>query len=137
MELEKIHSNHHKGKVLPMHNSTGFGRLFDDINERTIDLNDLIVSNKPATQLLRVCSNSMEGAGICNGDIVVVDRGIKPSNGKVVIAILDGEMLIRRYERTINKLYLTPETSKLAKIEVGEYSGCVIWGVVTWVLKQI
>ena len=79
----------------------------------------------------------MINAGIAEGDIVIVDRSINPVNGKIVIAIIDGEMLIRRYQRTFNKLFLVPETPKLATIEVNEFSGFAIWGVVTCVIRQM
>ena len=49
----------------------------------------------------------MINAGIFDGDIVIVDKSLKPQNGKIVIAVMDGEMLIRRYEKTFNKLFLT------------------------------
>ena len=79
----------------------------------------------------------MINAGIHDGDVVIVDRSIKPVSGKIVIAILDGDMLIRRLEKTMNKLRLIPETPKLATIEVAEYSDMTIWGVVTYVIHGV
>ena len=116
-------------------NATGFGAAADDYMERGIDLNEQLIMNKPATFFMRVSGNSMINAGIYDGDIVIVDKSVKPQNGKIVIAVLDGEMLIRRYEKTINKLRLVPETPKLSPIEVSEFSDCVIWGVVVCVIR--
>src|SRR6476660_3473456 len=79
-------------------NATGFGAAADDYAERGIDLNEQLIRNKPATFFMRVNSDAMIGAGIHQGDVVIVDRSIEARNGKVVIAVLDGEMLIRRLE---------------------------------------
>jgi DNA polymerase V len=78
----------------------------------------------------------MVNASIHDGDIVIVDRSIKPQSGKVIIAVVDGEMLIRRFEKTINKVRLIPETPKLSPMEISEYADFSIWGVVTYVIKQ-
>ena len=115
--------------------ATGFGAAADDYAERGIDLNEQLVRNKPATFFMRVRGDAMIGAGIQDGDIVIVDRSLKAASGKVVIAILDGEMLIRRLEKTFNKIRLLPDTNKLSPIEVdtscNEFS---IWGVVTYAI---
>src|SRR5688572_30868672 len=80
--------------------ATGFGAAADDYMERGIDLNEQLVRNKPATFFMRVRGDSMAGAGIFDGDIVIVDRSLKAVPGKIVIANLNGEMLIRRLEKT-------------------------------------
>jgi DNA polymerase V len=118
-------------------NATGFGAAADDYAERGIDLNEQLIRNKPATFFMKVSGTSMINAGIFDGDIVIVDRSIKPVNGKIVIAVIDGEMLIRRYERTINKLRLVPETPKLSAIEVSEFMDVKIWGVVICVVRNL
>lgn len=118
-------------------NATGFGAAADDYMDRGIDLNEQLIMNKPATFFMRVSGHSMVNAGIYDDDIVIVDKSIKPQNGKIVIAVLDGELLIRRYERTLNKLRLVPETDKLSPIEIGEFSDCKIWGVVTCVIRMV
>jgi len=105
--------------------------------DRGIDLNQQLVRNKPATFFMRVQGHSMVNACIHHGDIVIVDRSVKPISGKIIIAVVDGEMLIRRYERTINKVRLIPETPKLSPMEISEYSDFSIWGVVTYVIKAM
>lgn len=141
MEVEKILGSSYNGsKGFTQHNvatanASGFGAATDDYAERGIDLNEQLIKNKPASFFMRVSGNSMINAGIYNGDIVIVDRSVKPTNNKIVIAVIDGEMLIRRYEKTINKLRLVPETPKLSPIEVSEFSDCVIWGVVVCVIR--
>ena len=143
MEVEKFFGSSHGGsKGFTQHdvntaNATGFGAAADDYMERGIDLNEQLIRNKPATFFMRVSGNSMINAGIYNGDIVIVDRSLKPQNGKIVIAVIDGEMLIRRYEKTLNSLRLIPETIKLSPIDVSEFMDFKIWGVVSCVIRNV
>lgn len=118
--------------------ATGFGAAADDYMERGIDLNEQLIHNKPATFFMRVRGDAMTGAGIFDGDIVLVDRSLKAVSGKVIIAVLNGEMLIRRMEKTFNKLRLIPETNKLAAIDVdAAYDNFEVWGVVTYVIHTL
>ena len=131
MEVEKFWGE--KESNIPM----GFAAAADDHMQRGIDLNEQLIGNRHSTYFMRVTGNSMIDASICNGDIVIVDRSIKADNGKVVIAVLDGEMLIRRFEKTLNRMRLIPETARLSPIDVNEFTDCVIWGVVTYVIKNV
>jgi len=143
MEVEKFFGSSYNGtksfsqQQVVTANATGFGAAADDYAERGIDLNEQLIRNKPATFFMRVSGNSMINAGIYDGDIVIVDRSLKPQNGKIVIAVIDGEMLIRRYEKTMNSLRLIPETAKLSPIEVNEFSDFSVWGVVTYVINGV
>jgi len=144
MELEQFFGMSYKGskrftqREVPAANATGFGAAADDYMERGIDLNEQLIRNKPATFFMRVSGDAMVGAGIFNGDVVIVDRAVKATSGKVVIATLNGEMLIRRLEKTFNKIRLVPETARLSPIDVdlsaSEFS---IWGVVTYVIHAL
>ena len=143
MEVEKFFGAAYAGSKgyrqwdVPTANATGFGAAADDYMERGIDLNEQLIRNKPATFFMKVSGNSMINAGIFNGDIVIVDRSVKPVNGKIVIAVIDGEMLIRRYEKTLNKLLLIPETPKLSPIDVNEFCDFKIWGVVICMIRNV
>ena len=143
MEIESFFSGSYQGSKrfsqhdVPTANATGFGAAADDYMERGIDLNEQLIKNKAATFFMRVSGSSMINAGIGDGDIVIVDRSIKPVNGKIVIAVIDGEMLIRRYEQSFNKLRLVPETHNLSAIEVSEFMDFKIWGVVVYIIKSI
>ena len=144
MELEQFFGMSYKGsrrftqQEIPTANATGFGAAADDYMERGVDLNEQLVRNKVATFFMRVSGDAMTGAGIFNGDVVIVDRSVKAVNGKVVIATLNGEMLIRRLEKTFNKIRLVPETPRLSAIDV-DLSGAEfsIWGVVTYVIHSL
>jgi len=109
-----------------------------DLKVRGVDLNEHLIRNKAATFLMRVSGDAMTGAGIFHGDVVIVDRSVKAVSGKVVIAVLNGEMLIRRLEKTFNKLRLVPETPRLSPIDI-DLSGAEfsIWGVVTYVIHAL
>ena len=118
-------------------NATGFGAAADDYAEKDIDLNEQLIRNKPATFFMRVSGDAMMGAGIFAGDVVIVDRSITPHSGQVIIATLDGEMLIRRFEKSFNKIRLIPETKNLAPIEVDPFADFSVWGVVTYVIHRL
>jgi DNA polymerase V len=143
MEIEHFVNSSYNGSKkfsqhdVPMANASGFGAAADDYMERGIDLNEQLIRNKPATFFMKMSGNSMENAGIATGDILIVDRSVKPANGKIVIAVIDGEMLIRRYERTINRVRLVPETARLSAIEVSEFMDFKIWGVVMYVIRSL
>lgn len=117
--------------------ATGFGAAADDYAERGIDLNEQLVRNKPATFFMRVRGDAMVGAGIHDGDVVIVDRSIRACSGKVVIATLNGEMLIRRFHQDFKRVRLVPETPKLAAIDIDPYAEFSIWGVVTYVIHSL
>jgi DNA polymerase V len=122
---------------VPTANATGFGAAADDYAERGIDLNEQLIKNKPATFFMRVNSDAMIEAGIRTGDVVIVDRSIEPKNGKVIIAVLDGEMLIRKLEINNHKRRLLPATKKLSAIDITESSSFSTWGVVTYVIHSM
>jgi len=118
--------------------ATGFGAAADDYMERGIDLNEELIGNKPATFFMRMRGDAMAGAGIHNGDLVIVDRSLKAASGKIVIVTLNGEMMIRRLEKTFNKLRLLPESSKIPVIEVDlSCNDFSIWGVATYVIHPV
>jgi len=123
---------------VPTANASGFGAAADDFAERGIDLNEQLIRNKPATFFMRVNSDAMVDAGIYTGDVLIVDRSITTVNGKVVVAVLDGEMLVRRLKKTINKIQLIPESNKLSPIDIDvSNSDFSVWGVVTYVIHSM
>jgi DNA polymerase V len=143
MEVGKFFSNSSTGSKrfsqhdVPHANATGFGAAADDYMERGIDLNEELIRNKPATFFMKITGNSMMNAGIYDGDIAIVDRSIKPANGRIVIAVVDGEMLIRRYQKSMNKLLLIPETHRLSPVEINDFTVFSIWGVVTAIIRNV
>ena len=140
---KKVFNSSYKGTKdftqLDVHraNATGFSTPADEYMERGIDLNEELIRNKPATFFFRMNGDAMTGAGIYSGDALIVDRSITNVNGKVVIAVLNGEMLVRRLEKTFNKVRLLPETPNLAAIEVDPFADFSVWGVVTYVIHEV
>ena len=108
----------------------------EESTDQGIDLNEQLIKNRPSTFFLRVNSEAMSGAGIHAGDVVIVDRSLEPRNGKVIIALVGGEMLIRRLEISHGKQRLLPATPKLAPIDV-DHSLFSVWGVVTYVIHSL
>jgi DNA polymerase V len=143
MNSDNIYNSSYKGTKdftqLDVHraNATGFSTPADEYMERGIDLNEQLIKNKPATFFFRMNGDAMTGAGIFSGDVLIVDRSITNANGKVIVAVLDGEMIVRRYENISNKIRLTPQTDKLAAIEVDPYADFSVWGVVTYVIHTL
>lgn len=83
-------------------------------------------------------SDAMQGAGIFSGDILIVDRSIKPASGKIIIAILDGELLVRRLQKNINSAVLMAENKKFADIPLSAFDDRAnVWGVVTYAIHSL
>ena len=119
-------------------NATGFGAAADDYMERGIDLNEQLIKNKPATFFFRMNSDAMIGAGIHSGDTLIVDRSIKPVNGRVIVAIMEGELLVRRLQKNINSVTLLAENKKFSDIPLSVFDDRTnVWGVVTYVIHPL
>lgn len=110
--------------------AAGFPSPADDYVEAYLDLNEKLITNKDATFLLRVQGDSMQDVGIFEGDILIVDRSIQPTPGKIVIAALDGELTVKRLLVNDKGTFLAPENPNYPLIPVQEESDMVIWGVV-------
>ena len=118
-------------------NATGFGAAADDYAERGIDLNEQLIRNKPATFFFRMKGDAMTGAGIFDGDTLIVDRSLKLANGKVIVAILNGELLIRRYHKNFSSAFLVAENERFKSINLAEFSEFALWGVVVYSIHQV
>jgi DNA polymerase V len=111
-------------------NATGFGAAADDYAQRGIDLNEHLIKNKPATFFFKMKGDAMQQAGILDGDILIVDRSVTPSNGKIVVAILNAELLVRRFHKNFTSAFLIPENPRYKPMNLAEFSDFKIWGVV-------
>jgi len=121
---------------VPTANATGFGAAADDYMERGIDLNEQLIRNKPATFFFRMNSDAMTDAGIFSGDVLIVDRSIKAVNGKVIVAVLNGELLVRRLQTHIKGVTLVAGNKKYGDIQVDEFSNYAAWGTVVYSIHQ-
>jgi len=114
----------------------GFPSPANDFIDKKLDLNSLVIKNESATFFVKVDGTSMEDANIFKDDILVVDRSINPSNGKIIIAILNGEFLVKRLKIIKNKFYLFAENPKFNPIEISKEEDFEIWGVVTYIIHK-
>jgi len=117
--------------------SAGFPSPADDYIEDRLDLNQLLVSNQPATFFLRVKGDSMINAGIHDGDIIVVDRSVQPVDRSVVVAVVDGELTVKRLIMRSGTAELHAENPKYAPIRFQDGQELTIWGVVTSAVHQV
>ncbi len=117
--------------------SAGFPSPADDYLEKRLDLNKHLVKNPAATFFVRVAGDSMIGAGIHDEDLLVVDRSLRATHGKIVIAIINNEFTVKRLIKKSGKVYLVPENSNYKSIELKEDIETIIWGVVTTVLHDV
>ena len=111
--------------------AAGFPAPGDDMVERPLDINDLLVDHPEATFFVRVRGDSMEGAGIFSGDILVVDRMVEPQSGVIVVAAVYGELVVKRLKKTSSGYHLVSEQAGYEPIAVQENEDCTVWGVVT------
>lgn len=116
--------------------AAGFPSPADDYLERPLDLHELLVEHPAATFFVRVQGDSMKGAGMHSGDILIVDRSLTPRDGKIVIALLNGEFTVKRLKIEGKRVYLIAENPHYPPTEVTEESEFQIWGVVTYVISS-
>ena len=117
--------------------SAGFPSPADDYSDSQLDLNDFLVKHPAATFFVRVAGDSMLGAGIHHGDILVVDRSLEPVSGKVVIAVVNGELTVKRLQQENGMVRLVAENPNYPPIELTEETAGEIWGVVTSVIHSL
>lgn len=120
-------------KALPLMSSrpqAGFPAPGDDQVEKVLDINDLVVRHPASTFFVRVEGDSMEGAGIFSGDVLVVDRAVMSRDGSIVVAAVYGEMVVKRLVKKGDTHVLASEKEGYAPIEVTGNDDCFIWGIV-------
>ncbi len=111
--------------------TAGFPSPASDYLESSLDLNEFLIKNPLATFFLKATSEAMRESGIFASDLLIVDRSLKPKSGDIVIAELDGELLVKRYERVGKKITLSTDSSYIEAIHLSTIIDFTIWGVVT------
>lgn len=114
----------------------GYPSPAQDYFDGTLDLNEHLIKDKTSTFIVRVSGDSMEGAGISSGDELIVDRAAEPQHGSVVIAIVDGELTVKRLHLSACGVMLMSENPQYPPLRVGE-SDLVIWGVAHMCLHRV
>lgn len=121
----------------PIAVAAGFPSPAQDFATERIDLNAHLINDVASTFLVRVSGHSMTGAGISDGDELVVDRSLTPADGNVVVAIIDGELTIKRLRLGHHHVRLAAENPDYPDIVVPEMAELSIWGVVTRCLHRL
>ena len=117
--------------------SAGFPSPADDFKETRISLDKVAVKNEAATFYARVAGQSMIGAGLDDGDLLVIDRSLEPEDGKIAVCLIDGDFTVKRLKVEKNCIWLMAENKRYKPILVTEENELMIWGIVTHVLKAL
>jgi DNA polymerase V len=117
--------------------AAGFPSPAEDYLEGKLDLNKYLIKHPAATFFVRVTGDSMIAAGIHPGDILIVDRSIEPADKKVVIAVIEGELTVKRIRRLKDKIVLMPENENYKPLQIDDGMNFEIWGVVTNVIHPL
>ena len=117
----------------------GFPSPAEDYLHESLDFNRDLIRHPEATFYGRVAGDSMQDAGICEGDIAVIDRSVEPQNGDVIVAYINGEFTIKFLDLTHRKdgyIELRPANKKYSPIRIDENDSFEVWGVVVWTIKN-
>jgi DNA polymerase V len=139
MSVYVCHSPNEKPLRYPLIASTvpaGLPSPAEDTPTEQLDLAQHLIRHPEATFFLRVSGESMTGAGIFDGDLLIVDRSLTPGNGDIVIAILDGEFTVKRLVMDGKRIELRPDNPKFKTLKLTEESQLEVWGVVTGSVKS-
>ena len=115
----------------------GFPSPAADFDGSRISIDQIVVKNAVATFYAKANGHSMTGAGIDDGDILVIDKSIEPQDGKIAVCFIDGEFTVKRIKVQENSLLLLPENKLFEPIEVTQENDFIIWGIVTYVVKKL
>lgn len=117
--------------------SAGFPSPADDFKEFKISLDKTLVKNKEATFYAKVSGQSMVGAGIDDGDLLVVDKSLEPRHNSIAVCFIDGEFTVKRLKVSGEDVYLQPENPAYDPIKITEGNDFLVWGIVTHVIKKL
>lgn len=117
----------------------GFPSPAQDYMTESIDLNKELIRHKESTFLAKVSGNSLMDAGICDGDIIVIDKSLEVNDGDFVVAFIDGEYTLKEFklDKANNCAWLRPHNDSYSPIKVTEDNDFLIWGVLTYTIKKL
>jgi len=117
--------------------SAGFPSPADDYLDVSLDLNKELIKNPSSTFLGRVKGLSMKDASIDEGDILIIDKSIEPTNNSIAVFFIDGEFTLKRIKINKSDIFLIPANSDFKPIRITEDNNFMIWGVVSYVIKKV
>lgn len=136
-DIKKILENDYALPVFSSKVQAGFPSPADDYIEGYLDLNSKFITHPAATFMLQVTGDSMVDAGISSGDWLLVDKSLAATDGKIVIAAVNGELTVKRLSCKDNCVQLLPANPEFNPIDITDDSEMVIWGVVKLVLHEL
>jgi DNA polymerase V len=117
--------------------SAGFPSPAQDFIDLSIDLNKELIKHPSSTFFGRVKGNSMIDAGINNGDLLIVDKSLDPTDGKIAVCFIDGEFTVKRLKVEKDFCWLLPENESYKPIRVTAENDFIVWGIVVYVIKAL
>lgn len=117
--------------------AAGYPSPAQDYFDGRINLNDHLIKDVTSTFVVRVSGDSMEGAGISDGDELIVNRALTPRDGSIVIAILDGELTVKRLQLKAGGVVLHAENPNYPDIQIRDASSLTVWGVAETCLHDL
>ena len=115
----------------------GFPSPAEDYLDKKLDLNEHLIKHPASTFFVKVKGDSMIGAGINSGDILIVDRSLEPKDKKIVVAVVNGDFTVKRISKRGDKLSLISENPKYDPIEIKDGMDFEVWGVVVHVIHSV
>jgi len=123
--------------LVAWHISCGFPSPADDYRESELDINELVIAHPEATFYVRVSGDSMEGAGICEGDVLVVDRALDARENAIIVALVNGEFTVKRLSTIGDTLFLMPENPLYDPLPITSEMDFRVWGIATFVIHKL
>lgn len=117
--------------------SCGFPSPADDYIDAPLDLNELLITKPAATFFVKAKGDSMIGAGIFDGDILIIDRSKTPRSGNVILAVLDGEFTLKSLHKARGEISLMPQNPKYSSIKINPENEFNVWGVATYCIHKL
>jgi DNA polymerase V len=115
----------------------GFPSPADDFIDKKLDLNEYLVQHPTSTFFVRVTGDSMIGAGIHSGDILIVDRSLEPQDNNIIVAVINGDLTVKRLRKKNGTVVLYPENVNYEPITITAEDDFSVWGVVTSVIHKV
>ena len=123
--------------LVAWHISCGFPSPAEDYRESELDINELVIAHPDATFYVRVSGDSMEGAGIFEGDVLVVDRALGARNNTIIVALVNGEFTVKRLTMSGDTIFLMPENPRYEPLPITEEMEFRVWGIATYVIHRL
>jgi DNA polymerase V len=117
--------------------SAGFPSPANDYLEDCIDLNRELINNPDSTFFGRVKGVSMRDAGIDDGDVIIVDKSVKPADGMIAVCFIDGDFTLKKLRIGNKCIMLVPANDQYKPVTVSEENDFCIWGIVTYIIKKL